>query len=44
MRRAAIVNIHGDSGILSNQRSGGAGMVQMDVGQQYRIEIADRYI
>ncbi len=41
MRRAILVDIHGEAGIFAHQRAGSAGVVQVDVCEKNGLEIAD---
>jgi hypothetical protein len=40
VRRAALVHEHADVRMLAHQRAGGAGMIEMDVRQQDRLNLA----
>ena len=40
MRRAVLVHIHGEAGVLADQRPGGAGVVQVDVREEHGVEVA----
>ncbi len=40
VRRAILVDMHGEAGIFPDQRAGGAGVVQVDVREKDGVEIA----